>query len=611
MSSSVFFRFKSQKEPSRVAFDGTGISVFELKREIIVMNKLGDGTDFELVISSEDSSEVFEDDTSIIPRSTTVIAKRLPPSKPGKGGAARYVSGKMPQNARTSHRSEVPATRSTLNAPASELILGNSAQTEEQKLAAVFKIGADQWAQQKQDMANATPVHRSNNNKGKSINIPDHPPPPGYVCYRCGEKGHWIQVCPTNDDPAYENRPRVKRTTGIPRSFLKTVDKPSALATDGLADDTRQPTGIMVNAEGEWVIAEPDKAAWDQYQSKAKISAAALEAAKQGSKDLQDRGLECSIDKHLFVDPTKTPCCQTTFCHDCIVNSLVENDLRCPECSTENILIDDLIPDVAMNARLQSFEEDKAATQAKRKNSKSPVNVRPDGAKSPLERDIRKTSSPSSSRASNGTSKKRPAESELVNPRIRSAPRKKSSEKTTTSTDRLDPQGQISAFIPNTHPSQESVFPSANSMTSQGTSTMAYPNVNTFPPMGMAMGPNMGMTSGFQDAMLMPNGYYTGSNWSLGQGSGLQGNHVPNGIYNQNNNFVNTTGTNGMNANHIGSNGRSAYGHGRGTFANQQRTTFSTPSTNDEDSAYFRKPVNPHRHPGRRNVQRPTDYREI
>lgn len=57
MSSSVFFRFKSQKEPSRVAFDGTGISVFELKREIITMNRLGDGTDFELVISSEDTNE--------------------------------------------------------------------------------------------------------------------------------------------------------------------------------------------------------------------------------------------------------------------------------------------------------------------------------------------------------------------------------------------------------------------------------------------------------------------------------------------------------------------------------------------------------------------------
>jgi protein MPE1 len=57
MSSSVFFRFKSQKEPSRATFDGTGISVFELKREIILQSRLGDGTDFELILSSVDGNE--------------------------------------------------------------------------------------------------------------------------------------------------------------------------------------------------------------------------------------------------------------------------------------------------------------------------------------------------------------------------------------------------------------------------------------------------------------------------------------------------------------------------------------------------------------------------
>jgi protein MPE1 len=57
MSSSVFFKFKSQKEPSRVAFDGTGISVFELKRQIIQINRLGDGTEFDLDIYNQDTNE--------------------------------------------------------------------------------------------------------------------------------------------------------------------------------------------------------------------------------------------------------------------------------------------------------------------------------------------------------------------------------------------------------------------------------------------------------------------------------------------------------------------------------------------------------------------------
>lgn len=57
MSSSVFFKFKSQKEPSRVAFDGTGISVFELKRQIIQINRLGDGSDFDLAIYNQDTND--------------------------------------------------------------------------------------------------------------------------------------------------------------------------------------------------------------------------------------------------------------------------------------------------------------------------------------------------------------------------------------------------------------------------------------------------------------------------------------------------------------------------------------------------------------------------
>lgn len=57
MTSSVFFKFKSQKEPSRVEFDGTGISVFELKRDIITKSGLGDGTEFDLAIYSEDHNE--------------------------------------------------------------------------------------------------------------------------------------------------------------------------------------------------------------------------------------------------------------------------------------------------------------------------------------------------------------------------------------------------------------------------------------------------------------------------------------------------------------------------------------------------------------------------
>ena len=57
MASSVFYKFKSQKDESRVTFDGTGISVFDLKKEIILANNLGKANDFDLAVYDRSSNE--------------------------------------------------------------------------------------------------------------------------------------------------------------------------------------------------------------------------------------------------------------------------------------------------------------------------------------------------------------------------------------------------------------------------------------------------------------------------------------------------------------------------------------------------------------------------
>ena len=99
----------------------------------------------------------FDDDTSIIPRSTTVIAKRLPALKPGRGGAARYVTGKMPHNPKNSNRAELSnpkvSTQGKLLEKAGIAPEMSNTQTEEQKIAAMFRMGAEQWAEQQQEMS--------------------------------------------------------------------------------------------------------------------------------------------------------------------------------------------------------------------------------------------------------------------------------------------------------------------------------------------------------------------------------------------------------------------------------------------------------------------------
>ena len=399
----------------------------------------------------------------------------------------------------------------------------------------------------------------------------------------------------------------------------------------------------MVNAEGEWVVAEPDKASWDQYQAKAKVSAAAQEAVSRGSKELQERGLECSIDKRLYVEPTKIPCCQTTYCLECITNVLIENGLRCPECSTDNISIDNLIPDGEMAATIREYEQEKNDAQTPSK----------EGSKSPSTKDslqlistqekpasstgnaLSKASTPISNPLTNGTAKKRPAEAEIKNERVPPGPNVGSMKRNSSDT---GPKPPITGQPPRL-PSDMSFtnqLPFANGnllLQQQGLNSMAFPNVTGYMgmPMGTSIGTTMGMPvsmaplmtmgPGMQDPMMMQAGAFagpSGNNWNntwMGTGfapqsNGMNGPGYHNGVV-AHGSYGQFNGQMPPGNGFMGSHGMIPNGQAKTTFANQQRNTFSAPTPNEEDSAYFRKPVNPHRHQARRNINRPTDYREI
>jgi len=344
MSSSVFYKFKNSREPERILFDGTAISVWSLKREIIIASGLGDGTDFNLhMYPQEDMNAEYKDDTTLIPRSATVVCVRRPAPR-GQGRAARYISGKPPVRAITKDTTKAAAPAAPTGAPL----------TEADAEAAFLAESAQVWDAQKESLSHAKPVYNNNNNNNnksrKPVNVPNHDPPTGYVCKRCLVKGHWIQACPTNDDPDFKPVFQAKRTTGIPRSFLKTVEKPV---------DEEAAKGIMLNADGEYVQVMADTKTWEKFQEKANTSKAQAASADAANKEIRDRGLECSIDKRRFVDPVKTPCCGKTFCRECIDNALADGDLVCPSCGTEEVLMDDLVADDDMVSQLRAFDEEK------------------------------------------------------------------------------------------------------------------------------------------------------------------------------------------------------------------------------------------------------------
>lgn len=617
MTSSVFFKFKSQKEPTRVEFDGTGISVFELKRDIIIKSGLGDGTDFDLAIYTEDGSEEYDDDTTIIPRSTTVIARRLPPMKAGAGRAARYVSGKMPVNAKNSSRREQQikaAAKSASNAIAQM----NSAMTEEEKMNAMFAAQTEQWSAQQEEMSHQTPVFKPG--AKKPVNVPDHEPPQGYICYRCGEKGHWIQQCPTNDNPEFDNKPRVKRTTGIPKSFLKTVDKATVLAQNGAEDDSKTPSGIMVNADGDFVIAEPDRAAWEQFQAKTKSSAAAQKVAAQDEKELQDRGLLCPIDKKMFIDPMKTPCCAKTYCNDCITNALIEGDLVCPGCQTEGVLIDDLKSDEEATVKIEAYLKEKTTVKAK-EEPKSPAAANsPTEVKSPAPEEVKTTTETESEQVPDHPTKSKSPTPPTSVKSPSETPQKSPPPTSKESTPTVNGEQQNSKKRPAEDVAENPKIPKApkamqKAQEAQQTSMMnmmnGMPNMPNMP--GMPNMPNMMMPFGGMPNMMnpmmmgMPN--MNMNNMNMGMMNPMMMGMPPfnnmNGFQGMNGNAG--WGMNGMNGG--GMNGNMNAGLANGF--NPQRPPNFAGQPVGEDDAYFRKPVNPHRHQNRQRRVRPSDYREL
>ncbi|KAJ8662392.1 hypothetical protein O0I10_002086 [Lichtheimia ornata] len=421
----IYYKFKAAKDSDYdvFTFDGPGASVFDVKREIIRAKKLGKGTDFDLAIYNAQTDEEYKDDVFIIPRNTSIIVRRLPASRPGKGTAQRYVLGALPADGKgmgTSgigmmkggggggHHHGPPAPGSAaerfsnsnrsnmvLNAPQyrnrpqqqqqsptpSQMDSQNSDtstapaatpadDSEEARIQAMFQQTTDQWGAMQEKLAEQqyipyTPrggewrrgrggYHHSqrdgNDGGDNQQQQPQRVPPPTYVCYRCGQKGHYINQCPTNGDKEFDKHPRIKRTTGIPRSFLKVIEEPKNAVKSGTG-------GLMVTPKGDLVVAQADSSTWDKHVAKSNLgtSTAGDLLDLYGSILVVDH-LRCPICEGLFREATITPCCGATFCDECIRGYMLENDFCCQDCNAQIKLgLDGLIPNMDVRECVDNY----------------------------------------------------------------------------------------------------------------------------------------------------------------------------------------------------------------------------------------------------------------
>uniref|UniRef100_A0A672GNH1 RING-type domain-containing protein n=1 Tax=Salarias fasciatus TaxID=181472 RepID=A0A672GNH1_SALFA len=123
--------------------------------------------------------------------------------------------------------------------------------------------------------------------------------------------GHHIRDCPSqNNNP--ETGQRMKKTTGIPRSFLLEVDDPTM-------------RGVMLTTLSK------------------------LDDHEAYAEDPTPEELLCGMCEETLCDAVLIPCCANSYCDQCVCDALLDSDDHvCPTCKQPHVSPDALTANHAL-----------------------------------------------------------------------------------------------------------------------------------------------------------------------------------------------------------------------------------------------------------------------
>jgi len=210
----VYYRYKSGVDTFSVPVPAPSIPVADLKRLILGTARHGHGRTRgrgqreSVALNDSTTGEEYTDDSALVPRSSTVLVRRV------AGPPADVITFAAPPPPKAPTRDGASSDSAvTSSSPAQD--------DEDRAISAVIDAAQLKWEDQ----------HRGRrcSNRG-ALEVGGRPPAPpaGYVCHRCRVPGHLIQHCPTNGDPRYD-LPKASSTTNLP-----TPSPASASPDDGV-----------------------------------------------------------------------------------------------------------------------------------------------------------------------------------------------------------------------------------------------------------------------------------------------------------------------------------------------------------------------------------------
>ncbi|XP_050671220.1 E3 ubiquitin-protein ligase RBBP6 isoform X3 [Leptidea sinapis] len=338
---SVHYKFKSALDYDTVTFDGLHISVGDLKTAISQQKRIGKTSDFDLQITNAQTKEVYVDDNTLIPKNTSLLVARVPLSQQPK---------KQWEN--SNNQSAVVKDVSVNKGLAD---LSRMEGSEQDKINAMICQSTFDY-----DPSNYQKL-RGQNQRGVV--------PANYVCFKCQKRGHWIKDCPiaNSSDPV-----EIRRSSGIPRSFMVPVDGPKA-------------PGAMMTPSGTFAVPAVDHEAYLASEN-AGGADTPTNAPAAPEPTIPDE-LICSLCRDLLTDAVMIPCCGNSFCDECIRGALLESeDHECPDCREKEIAPTTLIPNRFLRNSVSSFRNQTGySRRAPHRPSAPPVQPIPQPMEQPVQ----------------------------------------------------------------------------------------------------------------------------------------------------------------------------------------------------------------------------------